>query len=84
MMHPAKVLVTPKGSGRRVASAKSYFNDAGGVVRSGGNPFVFDGTGWKEPKEREEVSSWRGIATPKRCWYTESAVPCRSVMGALH
>ncbi|HSF33462.1 MAG TPA: hypothetical protein VLK82_23695 [Candidatus Tectomicrobia bacterium] len=56
MIHPAKVLVTSKGGGVRVPSAKFYFKNAGEVVRSGGNPFVFDGTGWEEPREWPEIS----------------------------
>jgi hypothetical protein len=50
-MHPAKVLVTPKGSGTRVPSAKSYFNDARGMAPLRGNPSVLGEACREEPRQ---------------------------------
>jgi hypothetical protein len=51
MTRPAKVLGTPKGSGAGVPTAKSYFNDAGGMASLRGIPSVLGETCWEEPRE---------------------------------
>jgi hypothetical protein len=51
MMHLAKVLGTPKGSGAGAPSAKSYFNGARGMASLRGIPLVLGETCWEEPRE---------------------------------